>query len=413
MIQRITFAFVICLAFCSPLWAAEITIGSFLASTRYDELLDQADEKLAFLHTTSPNTPYLDKLEFRTATDEFRATDQKYRLRVYPNGWGETAAGEELFDTTLALAEAQRDMVSHQALTRRYLLVVDYLHAKADLDLHRNLELLQQDRCTVLKKNIDSIDFDVNDLIEGEDDLLRLQMDLPEMENNLFTLAATIRQYAGVKEEIVFNTETLIGISDLDEKIRQLAGDFGNGEDNIYLRSRWLQVEEERWRYELEKSQSRRYVSFFEASYDNKDREHAREAYSLEFGIELPLVNSRRLDITQGKLDYLTEQGRYEEAKQSIEQEVERLNNELSRLISHYDRIAAGSNTGPRYRHAEGTDPLVLLKIRENRVRRDSALNDLRHQIYRRYVELLDVTGTLSQTPVKNYLSKEQEDIGL
>jgi hypothetical protein len=402
-----------CLTIFDPLWAEDLSVSAFLKTARYDGALEQADEKCAFLSTASSNTPYIEEIEFRTATEDFRATDQKYRLRVRPSGWGETAAGEDLFHTTVAQTEAQRDLILHQALTARYVIVVDYIHARTELALHHKRELLEQDRRTVLRNSIDAIGFDVKDLIEVEDDLIQLQIMRPELENRLYTLGATIEQYAGPHDEVDFNAGSLLPVSDIERIIGQVDGDNTNTPDNINLKAQWLRVERDRCRYELEKSQSRRYVSFLEASYDNKDREHAREAYSIELGIELPFVNSDRLDINQRKLAYLTEKSRYEEAKHLLERERQVLQQDLTRLIAHYNRITEGGMSEAGYRHAAGLDPLVVLKIQESRVLREAALNDLRHDIYRTYVELLDVTGTLSRRPIRNYLSTAQEELDL
>ncbi len=412
MIRIVSLALLASITMASPLGAADLTIGDFLASAKRDGALDQQDEKLAFLHSASPNTPYVDRLEFRTATDEFRATNQSYRLRLYPAGWGETTAGQQLFDTTLEFTEAQREMVLHQALKKRYELIIEYIYTTDALALHRKLLLLHKDRITVLKSSTDSMGFDINDLLEAEDDVLRLQMDLPELENELGSIEYDIRQCAGSQAPISFDPSKIAEIAHIKQAIEQIDCAAAGEEDNIYLRRGRLRLEQDRCRYDLERSQSRRFISFIETSYDNAKREHAREAYSIELGIELPFVNSERLDINRRKLDYLTEKGRYEETKQAVDREVERLKGELARLFEHHGLVSE-SMKAESYRQAEGADPLVLLKIQESILRKDCALNELNLEIYRRYVDLLDLSGYLSRKPVRNYLSAKQEEITL
>lgn len=399
--------------------AAEVTIDAFLASASYDYALETQNAKLEFLSTASPNTPYLDRVEFRTRTDELESSQQIYILRFYPTGWGETSNGRQLFDATIQANKAQRDLLLHQVLGKRYHLIVDYRYTHAQAALTRNLLLLQEDRVTVLKRKVDTIDFDLDDLIESENDVIRLQLETMEKENELHAVETEIRQHLRPDDTIAFAEDEVIGPSALGRTVQQLEITSSVEAENIYLQDSWQRVEQERCEYNLEKSQSRRYVSYLETLYDNEERGHSRQAFAFEVGIRLPFISPDRLAINRQKLDYLEEKRLHEDLKQTLGQEETRLRGEVERLVAQYNRLARAKEadgwdaTITRYQQMEGADPLILLKMRESMLKRDSALNELRYKIYSAYIDLLDLSGYLSKQPLRNYLSSHLEETRL
>ncbi|MDY6972672.1 MAG: hypothetical protein SV775_10135, partial [Thermodesulfobacteriota bacterium] len=72
-----------------------ITVCDFLATAIHDYTLVSQTEKVDFLYAATPNTPFFDRIELRSESDEFESSRQRYSLRFYPNGWGETANGKK------------------------------------------------------------------------------------------------------------------------------------------------------------------------------------------------------------------------------------------------------------------------------------------------------------------------------
>lgn len=395
--------------------AFSITVDEFLATARDDYTLNRQNEKIGFLNTTSSNTPFLDKIELRTETDEFEATRQQYSLRFYPNGWGETKSGKNVYETTLRCNETERDLVFHQALKRRYTLVVDFLHSRNLLELNKKLLILYEDRIHVLRRKGGSVDFDINDLIEAEDDYIRMQLKLIELENRKNSIEDEIRLYISKDAAIDFDPKTIAGTESLSKAIQQ-PGVFPEN-DHVYVRDSLASCELARCSYDLEKARSRKYLGFFEVHYDNEKRHNSREAVLLELGFRLPFINSDRLDTNRRMLDYLTEKGRHEELKRNLSEKVSLLSEDVKRLLQQYELLKAKKESGnaessmESYQQLEGVDPLILLKIKESMVERDITLEEIQYAIYTTYIEFLDLTGKLSEKPLKNYLSSLQEEI--
>ena len=54
MIRIVGLAIIASIMMSNLLWAADLTIGNFLATAKYDGALDHQDEKLEFLNSSSP-----------------------------------------------------------------------------------------------------------------------------------------------------------------------------------------------------------------------------------------------------------------------------------------------------------------------------------------------------------------------
>lgn len=388
-------------------------VHALLLSAETTVMSDPRLEMIRLMRTASPNTPWLDRIEFRTETDEFDITRQQYSVRLYPNGWKETENGNKAHHATMMWNRAQLDLLVHRVLAERYHLVIELLFSRNILTLKRQLGVVFDDRINVLHRKSSSLDFDIDDLIETESDRIRLKVQLIGLESSIGGLQDRIRAYTRTKEPIEMDTGSLPGIGMIETLIRGRGGRSDDG--NIHLVNGRLRIALAQSRYDLEISESRRYFRFFEMAYDYQQRANSTKAYSVGFGIRLPFVNSNRSDINRRHLIQLREEGRYLDLKNDVSDEISLLSRDLEGLFRQHrvlsekreeNRQASPLDT---YRQYEGIDPLILLKIREISLLEDIRHADIGRDLYVKYIEWLDVSGRLSEKPLKNYLSRNLE----
>lgn len=395
--------------------ASVFSVKSFLATAQHDRLLQHANEKVDFLESTSSNTPFIDRAELRTRTDDFELTKQRYSLRLYPNGFGETDAGRKVYETSLQRSKVQSELQFHQALKKRYLLVLDLLHLVNNLELSRQAKSIYEDMVTVLEKNRASLDFDINDLIKASDDLTETELEIIELEASKQSLEHLIRSYMPTKGAIVFSTENLVDV-DVIRNITQQTLDT-SAQDNVYIRESLLRVDCAKSLHALEEAESRNHLRYFEISYDNDQRHDSSKAYFLELGIKFPFINSNRLDINRRKMQLLAAQARDKELKSEFEAGLKTLTDNIKGLLRQYSVLTgikqkAGTDSLLNtYMKVQGVSPLVLLEMKESTLKRAVELEKIHYDLLSNYIELLDITGKLSEKPLKNYLSTNLEFI--
>lgn len=397
--------------------AAEISTSDFLATAKQDYLLDYQNEKIDFLNNSSSNTPFLERIELRAGTSEgaHSSSRQRYGVRIYPTGWGESSTAKKVYNTSVNLSTAQYDLLLHQALKKRYVLVVDFLHSKKMLELQNELLVLYKDKVSVLRQGQDNINFDFNDLIEAENEYTSLQLEHVSLKERMRSIQGLIQLYLSSDNPVEFDTETMVEIDAMKNIIEQVCSTPES--ENVYLRESAIRTERAKNRYHLEQSENRRFLSFFEASYDEEERNDYDDKFFFRLGIKLPFVNSGRLDANRRKLAYLTEKGRSEELKRTLSENQRVFYDGLQRLIAQHEVLTKRKeeinfeSSLKTYSALEGVTPLVLLKIRESVLQNKSILETIRYEFCTTYIELLDVTGALSAKPLRNYLSSGQENL--
>ena len=200
-----------------------LSTGSVLETVINDSQLKSMDELRGYLHAFPQGTPYLDKIELRTETEDFDADKQKFSLRFYPKGWGETAGTKRLRKTrnqSHALAFEER---FHKALKDRYDLIVDYLEIRTLMDIEKELLVNLEDQIRVLQAlGPGDINFDVGRLIDAQDDRTTYQLNQIEREDRLTGLIRCIRQLTGCDHRFAIPTTGLITVADIRVTVTDL-----------------------------------------------------------------------------------------------------------------------------------------------------------------------------------------------
>jgi hypothetical protein len=388
----------------------KLTIDGFIATAENDLTLLNQTELTLELEGAPKSTPYLDRVEFRTKTDEFDVYKQKYSLRFYPKGWGETMYTKRASELESASCRAEQHDYYNDAVKQRYDLALDYLETRSLIQLTTQLATVCEDRVHILrKKSSGSLSFDISDLIEAEEVLTDLRLERAGLENKMTALMHQIRLAANSQAPIAFDPESLVRVSTIQKRLLELIPE--TTVNNISLQDQKNRVELADNKYKLEQAKNRDYLSFVQVSYDNDEYDEPNKAYSLELAIKLPFIRSDREEMNRRKVTYMKERFKYDEEKRALSEQRTSLIRSLDRMIEQYSILEATNNNSNAdvsfnaYLKMDGVDPLNLLRIKESLIKRDVQLVKTGFNIRHRFIELLDLTGQLSQKPVKNFMT--------
>lgn len=426
--MKIAVTLVLCLSvFAVSAQPGKIAIGKFLLTAEEDCAIKAQNEKVEFLKGSSSNMPLIDDIEIRIRNDAYKFDRQRYTLRVEPRGFGETGALRDLYTMRLKYHEQKKELLINRLLKDRYLLVIELLHRRSMLKLYKELIVLYEDRINVLKQRTGSLDFDLNDLIKAEDEFTKLKFDNIERERNIKRLKKEINRYLPGESLIEFDTAGFVSIefiSDLAENT-----EFILDTNNVYLKYDRLTFQLAEKRYNLETAEGRRYISFFQFSYDHGERMEEMErkndgrdydlnrAYIMNLGIRIPYINTDRHDINRRKLTYLDDRENYQKLKRVLGERVKKDSEDIRILVSQYRFLEARGNdvnaesSLKRYMQMDGIDPTILLSIKESILENNIKKAKIKFDILRNYIRVIDVTGQLSKKPLRNFLSSNQEVI--
>lgn len=387
----------------------KMTIDRFIKTSETDVKLLNQKELTIYLENAPSSTPYIDRMEFRTKTEDFDLYKQKYSLRFYPKGWGETTYTKRVNELVNTSCRTEELNYYNAALKQRYTLVLDYLEARALIILNNKVTAVCEDWITVLKKkSAGSMSFDISDLISAEELLTELRLELVALRNKTTELTHQIKLASNSKSPVAFTTSSLITISKIKKMITGL--NMETPINSIKLQGQKNKVDLANSKYKLEQAKKRDYLSFVQMSYDNDDYDEPKKAYSLEFAIKLPFIHTDRDEVNMRKMHYLKERLQYREEKKALSEKRISQARSLNRLIQQYAFLVSNKKNSnaevsfKTYLKMDGMDPLNLLKIKESMIKSDIQLIKTGYNIRHRFIELMDTMGKLSEKPFRNYL---------
>lgn len=404
-----------------------MSIGKFFLAVNNDRSIEAQQERIQFLQNSSKNMPVIDDIEIRIRNEAFEFNRQRYTLRVDPRGFGETKASKGLHTSNLLYHTQRKKLIVNRLLVNRYGMVVELFYRESMIELKKKLEILYEDRTSVQKNQSGSLDFDLKEVVKAEDELTKIKFLNIERERNINRLRKDIDYYMQGEKFLAFDTINLVNVQFIDDLVEKTV--FTLDTNNVYLKNNWLELQLAESRFNLETAQSRRIISFFEFSYDHAvmsqelqeadggEKDDKRHSYMMRVGARLPFINVDRHDIQRRKMAYLSDKENYEELKLVLNERLNKDTEDIKVLVSQYNFLLArredvnSKSSLKQYLQMDGVDPLILLSIQESMLKNDIELEQIKFDILKNYIRILDITGQLMQKPLRNYLSSNQEII--
>ncbi|MCP4135837.1 MAG: hypothetical protein GY754_33020 [bacterium] len=385
--------------------ANKISLSDFIGTAKKDFALVANKEKNSYLSKAGGNTPFIGNVELRGGVDEMDLEKQKYSLRVNPLGWGETESQGRLCAGTKNFYRTQKEILLSTALKDRYLLALDLVHQEKLLGINKKLLAIHSDIVTVYNSRAKSTGFNIGDLVKARQDLSRLKLDILDLENSNKKAASHIAAYLDRKGPVLFNTASFVSEKELKERVS--GNSFSIDNKNIFLAHNRNLVKLKKGKLDYEISEGRRYLSFVELSYETKNSFSSRENYSVQMGLTLPFVSSGTLKINSRKLSLIEEKRKLRKLKWDLERNSGIIKHDMNTLFRQYELLSpepGKANPAAPYLKLEGIDPMTVLLVKKKSVELELSLENTRHTLFTRYVDLLEISGYLVKKPLKNYL---------
>lgn len=389
----------------------QLTVASFLLDANQEDFVAFQRQKLYYFNSLSFDLPVIERLEFRTETNEFDWRKQEYVLRASPNSLKNIKTQKQYQQSIQYLTEMELQTAFSSALKERYDLVVNLIYLQNILSVKKRQEILLNDQVTLLNRSVNLIEFDVLELIKATYEAQENSREILDLESSIRTIERTISKMQKTNAPIVISPNMLPGIKDLKAKIAEI-------DQSVQVKHPELEVRSARLynvmlEHEMELSSSKFAVGYVQAKYGYDEDAPLKNGFSLGIGFDIPLKRSSLKELNELKIDILETQSQFRSLASDLDKEAFSLLQNLNNQIEKYDLIALQIEKGQsefvlqEYRKIEETPPLALLKLRENTLKIELLLQETHHEIMLSYLNYLDITGLLSEKPLRNYLSRE------
>jgi hypothetical protein len=387
---------------------AQTTFSTYLQSATQDADVVKLTKQIEFLNLKQYKLAPIQKLEFRTESNQLDPTRQEYALRVNPANPWEMHAQNRFFDQLTKQYELEKELMLEKRLAERYLLIIDYAVTRQKVLLRQNEQTLTRQLIETLEKQTQSDYFDADkyfDLIIKE---IEITENLEESQTDFILIEKSFDQHKEILNTI--SADNFVNMAQIDSALHE----------SLAPPSRLVQLNELKDKsnvasIQLEKSNIN--VGYVQAQYQEFRIEQGRKPWNIGLGINIPLFNPNKQNITKRSLAriednhetnrdvqeqqlnaarlYQSLQNLLERQKQLQKRKQELQNSKIENLL-----IAYGDN-----------NPAISLKLKLQLAKLDFLDLNIKQKIWTDYILWLETTNRLLQPPYQNMLSAIPEKL--
>ena len=341
---------------------------------------------------------WIDEIELRTETEDFDLAKEEYLFRFSPSTFRIRRAQSRLVE--LAREEGRLSRSEFAARATRYLLeeLFAIRRLQAELPLQRRLQAVYGDERTLISGLLEEGEYDLQDLLQIEAQLQKIELDLHDQEFALQLWA---------EDGALPQTESLIAIRTIAGQLGTAPLPTGDYRDEELKRAR-LQTE-----VELEKAERNRILDFLQVRYNGPHSDLLAERLNVGLGIQLPFSGSSKLKLEELRVEQLQHEQELQQDRTLDSLRLRERLRDLRLLTGRWQQLSGQIEAQTRQwesLRSRGLDvafdsPELLLFQEEALLKKRLALLELEDEIYRAYLALLDQTGLLiTENPVRDLL---------
>lgn len=380
-----------------------VLLGAFkIEQVKFDSI------QLAFLKSYNHNLQLIDNIEFRTETRDLRFSRQEYAIRIKTNSLRGKVANKKVYTSKINKVQIDGKNRLFEELEDRYYLLIAYIFNEKLIEAYTYRKIQLEDKITILKPDIYTKNFNVNDLINTEDDLFKNQIILQNLKQTKEYHNTVLQIMTGNrKNNIYLNSANIITPAQIIASPLFIKAT----KDNLEIQLKQLQLKTIEGEMNLDVAKSKKVIDFIQLKYGGKNSELFDENFTIGLGINLPFFGNAR----RKRGEYYFEKLRIDSEIVSLQKKREK---ELSIVEENFKRIAANyiaykkkkedssvSALLDTYKKIEGVSPIILLKLKMSDHNKNIKILKIEQQLYEQYIEILARKNVLFQTPLTNFLT--------
>ena len=394
----------------SSLFCDDLTIAEYIEAAKDDPRL-KSKKAMSDSIENSNDTPVIKGLEFRSETGNFDILEQKYALRLYFKGFGETKSSREFIKNMRNLHKLEYASVRSDVLFERYSAIVTYIQHKKELKIIASMRELLYDKLAVTTKMGDITGETTEiDKMDIDDKITEIEIRQIELESTVESIETLIKNDMGEDKTPVFEKEKIVSVDEIEkfaESLTEIRGASKAENDYQTLRSIVAQNE-----IALEEAKERDWLKYIALEYDTEDRrDKPSRGFAIGFAISIPGFKNNQSSLVKKKLKSLELDSDFNMQKRFRETEIRTNLLMLKREIKQYKMLSERkeegekSNIFAKYSSIEGLNPMMVIRLKEKILKKDLKLAELELKIYEKYINLAYLLGIYEDESTGNFLS--------
>jgi len=410
-----TYYKIVCLCFiqlllCSISTAQEVTVSEVIAPLHKANFDINYGDQLNFLQNQNQNIPIVDKLEFRTETDENNFERQEYLFRTSFNSFPTRKVQRKITSNSVAFYQLRDQILAEDLLEKQYEEIITLHYDQIEFNLVEEELVIAKDRLVVLKKMVTTAEeIELVDILKIEKDIMELERDKLRLTNSISNSIKIVLDHSKIATDVGINTMDWLSLEDMSSNI------ISSTNENIPSTEQQLQanrIEEAELAYAFENAERKRILDFVQIKYAGRETALIKNEVSFGAGINIPTRSSERQRMNERQVDILDEQFKAELLDFEISSDIDELLIDFRNIQSQYELVLSQqqnqklNETLNSYIQSGLAQPLSLLRIKESILDYKKALFNLEKDACNIYFNTLVAQGKINILSNVNYLSR-------
>lgn len=376
---------------------------------RFDDFLQQslseANTILGESKTSSTFKPSpVEEIQIRTETDRFDFNRQEYLLRIRPSTIKIGKAHSNYYRVLKEQIAFERTQLKEDFVEAAYDDWLDIIFTSKDIAQRKKLLILLEDQEKVENKLSQLPGVNVKDIID-------IQKKMHDLKIEIFKKDQFLKR--SMAENQIPHTSDLISIERIESIVN--TSEQNTIPQNIQRENAFdLQLIEAQTT--LEHAERHQYFDYIQFRYNGPHTDPFEEKLAVGLGFQLPFSSNGKFKLAELNIEK-------EKAREEFKFELKVLENRISKqkqaILLFLDERAFAqqlfeemtSKSEELFKRAsqeEGVSPILLLRNKEDLIEYDLEILNIEKSIYKEFIKLLILTGTLFEEPVTNQLSNTQ-----
>lgn len=403
-----------CFFFIPLFTQAQVSMEDFLYAALQEPALKTFSNQDNFLNTKPYRLAPIQKLEFRTESNQLDPERQDYALRLNPANPWEVKRTNEYFKTYQELLQLNRDRLLKESLLARYEVIIGWLYYQEISLLKEEDKLNTEKLLSILEGQRYSSYFDAGDYVKLKLDQVEKVIELEEAR---FEIDNQRRRVEGLFDKAKLKTinwpaSQIISLENIEAVVDSLSALQASGGEVAY-REKQMDLANTEWL--LEKSNVN--VGFLQTQYQNFRIEQGRKPWNISLGVTIPVFNPNKGDMTRRKLEFIEAEGDRDQAKSDQQTGRELMRAKIKSLLKRHGEINTMMNDlsvgtlATTLQRINDSNPTAVVQLQSNLIKLKTMAARLKQEVLLSYLEFLSYSEVLQQRPLINYLSTDLSEL--
>ena len=392
----------------------QVAMGDFLQAAFNEPALKSFQAQQEFLSSKKVyRLAPIQRLEFRTESNQLDRTRQDYALRINPANPWEMKYTNRYFKTYQELLQLDRDRTLKESLLVRYEVIISWVYYQELLTLRAEDKKATENLLGIMEGQRFSTFFDAEDYVELKLDQVEKSIELEETRFEADNERSRVEAlFPGARTQSIDWLEPLITVDRISRVVDSLMQTEPRSGETAY---REMQVDLAASEWNLEKSNIN--VGFLQTEYQPWRLDQGQRPWSISLGVTIPIFNPNKGDMAQRKLEMLEAQGEADAARQQQQANRQLSREKLQSLVSRYHEIQSLTdelNIGKlatTVQQIQDSNPGAVVRVQSNQIQLKILAARLKREIHLAYLEFLSYSELLQQQPLINYLTSSLKPV--